>query len=245
MSLLLTIVTVSSFDHTRLKRTLESTRILPIGVEHVFVVPEQDLGSRELLASAKERGKHLKIAFDTNSGVYGAMNLGTFLASGEYVIFWNSGDILHSLADLEVFMSDLRSSQPSWAIASGILEVGTIHETSASDLRNFRDQKLGSYVSHQVIACKRELMFNLGLFDLSYKVAADTKMMQSLSRQEVPLFSSAVIVEIETPKFSAIHQRLGRFETGKLALYDILCRAYFRPILNVLKREINFLINAR
>lgn len=244
MSLLLTIVTVSSFDHTRLKKTLESTRLLPTGVEHVFVVPEQDFMSRELLAIEKEQGKPLKVAFDTNSGVYGAMNLGASVASGQYIIFWNSGDTLHSLSGFDFFVSELRNSNPSWAIASGKLEPGINHQISLIDLLNFRDQKPGSYVSHQVIACKRKLMFDLGLFDLSYKVAADTKMIQALSRQDVPLFSSAIIVKIETPKFSAIHHRLSRFETGKLALYDILCRAYFKPILNVLKREINFLINA-
>lgn len=245
MSLLLTIVTVSSFDHGRLKRTLESTRILPAGVEHVFVVPEQDLVSRELLANEKEQGKPLKVAFDTNSGVYGAMNLGASVASGQYVIFWNSGDTLHSFSDFDVFVSELRTSKPSWAIASGKLELGMIHHISSTDLRNFRDQKPKSYVSHQVIACERKQMFDLGLFDLSYKIAADTKMIQALVREDAPMFSSAIIVEIETPKFSAIHHRLSRFETGKLALYDILCRAYFRPILNVLKREIKFLINAR
>lgn len=235
---------MSSFDHTRLKATLESTRILPTGVEHVFVVPEQDLVSRELLASEKGQGKPVKVAFDTNSGVYGAMNLGASVASGQYVIFWNSGDSLHSLSDFNVFISEIRTLKPSWAIASGKLELGMNHQVSSIDLRNFRDQKPGSYVSHQVIACHRKLMFDLGLFDLSYKVAADTKMIQALSRQDVPMFSSAIIVEIETPKFSAIHHRLSRFETGKLALYDILRRAYFRPILNVLKREINFLVNA-
>ena len=245
MSLLLTIVTVSSFDHTRLKRTLQSTRILPTGVEHVFVVPEKDLESRELIASEKQQGKHLKVAFATNSGVYGAMNLGASTASGKYIIFWNSGDILHSVSDFEVFLSELRISKQSWAIASGKLELGMIHEVTPSDLQNFRDQKLGSYVSHQVIACRRDVMFDLGLFDLSYKVAADTKMIQALSGRDVPMFSSAVIVEIETPEFSAIHHRLSRFETGKLALSDILLHANFRPIMNVLKREINFLINSR
>ena len=236
---------MSSFDHTRLKRTMESTRILPTGVEHVFIVPEEDFVSRELLANEKEQGKPLKVAFDTNSGVYGAMYLGASLASGQYVIFWNSGDILQSLSDFDDFISELRNSKPAWAIASGRLELGKSHQISSADLRNFRDQKPQSYVSHQVIACKRKLMFDLGLFDLTYKVAADTKMIQALSREYAPMFSSAVIVGIETPKFSAIHHRLSRFETGKLALYDILCRAYFRPILNVLKRELNFLINAR
>jgi hypothetical protein len=244
MSLLLTIVTVSSFDHTRLSRTLRSTRILPSEVEHVFVVPEQDLESRDLISLEKEKGKRLKVAFDTNSGVYGAMNLGASVASGQYVIFWNSGDTLHSLSDFEVFLSELRNSKRSWAVASGKLELGTIHEVSPANLRNFRDQKPGSYVSHQVIACRRDVMFDLGLFDLSYRVAADTKMIQALSRRDVPMFSSSVIVEIETPKFSAIHHRLSRLETGKLALSDILLRAYFRPIINVLKREINFVISS-
>jgi hypothetical protein len=173
------------------------------------------------------------------------MNLGASVASGQYVIFWNSGDILHSLSDFEAFLSELRKSKLSWAIASGKLELGVIHEVTHSVLRNFRDQQPGSYVSHQVIACRRDVMFDLGLFDLSYKVAADTKMIQALSRRGVPMFSSAVIVEIETPKFSAVHHRLSRFETGKLALSDILLRAHFRPIINVLKREINFLINSR
>ena len=78
MSLLLTIVTVSSFDHLRLKLTLESMRLLPAGAEHIFIIPENDLTSRDLLEEASVQGVQLKFYVDNNTGVYSAMNLGFF-----------------------------------------------------------------------------------------------------------------------------------------------------------------------
>ena len=236
MSLLLTVVTVSAFDHTRLKRTLQSTKNLPDQVEHVCIIPERDLESRNLLAAEGANGRNLKIASDANSGVYAAMNLGASIASGEYVIFWNSGDLLH-----ENFLYELEKIRPIWALASGVHEDGRIHQNSLEGLRNFRDQKPGSYVSHQVIACNRRFMFDVGLFDLNYKIAADTKMIQAFTRLGSPMVSHSKIVEIETPQFSAKHHRRGRYETVKLAIIDLILRTNYKPLINVLKRELRLL----
>jgi len=241
MSLLLTIVTVSAFDHTRLKSTLESTQLLPSGVEHVFIIPENDLDSRNLLEGALVQGKQLKFSFDTNSGVYSAMNLGATMASGTYVIFWNSGDLLYSLSELEIFISELESSKPTWAIAQGVLESGAIHENSLLEVWNFRNQKVSSYVSHQVIVCKRSTMFDLGLFDTKYRVAADTKMIQALVRLSLPMISLSKIVHIEEPQYSSKFHRRSRYETAKLAILDLLLRAHYKPLINVCKRELLFL----
>lgn len=241
MSLLLTVVTVSAFDHTRLKRTLQSTKNLPDKVEHVCIIPEKDLESRNLLDSERAHGRNLKMAYDTNSGVYGAMNLGASIASGEYVIFWNSGDLLHSLSEFQNFLCDLENIKPIWALASGVHEDGRIHENSLEGLRNFRDQKPGSYVSHQVIASNRRFMFDVGLFDLNYKIAADTKMIHAFTRLGSPLVSHSRIVEIEAPQLSAKHHRRSRYETAKLAVVDLILRTNYKPLINVLRRELRLL----
>jgi len=243
MSLLLSIVTVSAFDHARLKLTLESTQILPKEVEHVFIIPKNDLVSRQLLEESLNHGKHLKFTFDDNAGVYSAMNLGATIASGEYVIFWNSGDLMHSLAEMEYFISEIESFKPLWAVAQGVLENGVIHKNLMPDIWNFQNQKPGSYVSHQVIACKRRTMFDLGLFDLKYKVAADTKMIHSFLRLSTPMVSQTKIVYIEKPQFSAQFHRRSRYETAKLALVDLVLRAHYKPLFNVCKREFYFLKN--
>ncbi len=234
-------MTVSAFDHTRLKLTLKSTQTLPVGVEHIFIVPENDLDSRHLLESASAQGRQLKFSFDTNSGVYSAMNLGATMASGEYVIFWNSGDLMYSPSELEIFVSELERYKPAWAIAQGVLENGAAHENSLREIWNFRNQKVGSYVSHQVIACKRKTMFDLGLFDTKYRVAADTKMIQALARLSLPMISLSKIVRIEKPKYSSKFHRRSRYETAKLATLDLLVRANYKPLINIFKRELLFL----
>ena len=241
MSVLLTIVTVAAFDHSRLKLTIESTLELPSSVEHVFIIPEQDEVSRQILEDALNQGKQLKIAHDSNSGVYSAMNLGVIIASGEYVIFWNSGDLMYSNSELEFFITEIEASKPTWAIARGVLEGGVIHENSLQDVWDFRNQKLGSYISHQVIACNRRVMFDLGLFDQRYRVAADTKLIQILTRLNQPLISSSKIVYIETPQYSARFHRRSRYETAKLAFLDLLFYFQMKPLLNVIMRELKFL----
>lgn len=234
-------MTVSAFDHTRLKLTLKSTQPLPVGVEHIFIIPENDRDSRHILESASAQGRQLKFSFDTNSGVYSAMNLGATMASGRYLIFWNSGDLMYSPSELDIFISELQSSKPTWAVAQGVLENGAVHENSLREIWNFRNQKVGSYVSHQVIACERKTMFDLGLFDTKYRVAADTKMIQALAKFSLPMISLAKIVRIEDPKYSSKFHRRSRYETAKLALWDLLLRANYKPLINICKRELLFL----
>lgn len=234
-------MTVSAFDHKRLKVTLKSTQSLPVGVEHIFIIPENDLDSRHLLEKSSAQGRQLKFSFDTNSGVYSAMNLGATMASGRYVIFWNSGDLMYSLSELEIFISELQNSKPTWAIAQGVLENGAAHENSLRETWNFRNQKVGSYVSHQAIACERKTMFDLGLFDTKYRVAADTKMIQALARLSSPMISLAKIVRIEEPKYSSKFHRRSRYETAKLASLDLMLRANCKPLINICKRELLFL----
>jgi len=241
MSLLLTIVTVSSFDHLRLKLTLESMRLLPAGAEHIFIIPENDLTSRDLLEEASAQGVQLKFYVDNNTGVYSAMNLGVTVASGKYVIFWNSGDLLFSLSELEMFLSELDSSKPTWAVAQGVLGSGSIHKNSLLEISNFGNQKVGSYISHQTIACERRTMFDLGLFDTKYKIAADTKMIQTLIKHSTPMISPSRIVYIEEPRYSSKFHRRSRYETTKLAILDLILRGNYKPFKNVCKRELLFL----
>lgn len=241
MSLLLSIVTVSAFDHERLKLSLGTTRLLPSRVEHVFVIPENDSVSRLLLEEAVAQGNPLKFSFDTNCGVYSAMNLGATIASGEYVMFWNSGDLINSISELEIFINEIDLYRPSWAVAQGVFENGMVHENSLIGILEFRNQTLGSFVSHQVIACERKTMFDLGLFDVKYQIAADTKMIQALVRLNNPMLSLSKIVIIEEPQYASKFHRKSRRETAKLAILDLLLRAYCKPFINVCRRELLFL----
>jgi hypothetical protein len=84
-------------------------------------------------------------------------------------------------------------------------------------------------------------MFDLGLFDVKYSVAADTKMIQALIRLNEPMISLSKIVRIENPLYSAKFHRRSRYETAKLAMLDLLLRGQYKPMINVCKREFLFL----
>ncbi len=243
MSLLLTIVTVSAFDHERLKITLESTRNLPINVEHVFIIPENDEIALNILKTTSLPVGQIKISFDDNSGVYNAMNIGATIASGTYVVFWNSGDLLYSISELDTFLCELEAREPIWAVAQGILETGVSQKNSLADVRNFKDQKAGTYISHQVVVCQRKTLFDLGLFHTKYLVAADTKMIKTLTQLSNPMVSDSLIVYIQNSRYASKFQRRSRYETAKLACLDLIFQGNYKPIINVCKREFRFIIN--
>ena len=87
---LVSIITVSAFDSTRLEKTLRSCSEISNDVEHIIVLPSTDYDSQELCSKFNSNNNVQRIiALDGNSGIYPAMNIGAKISTGKYIIFWN------------------------------------------------------------------------------------------------------------------------------------------------------------
>jgi glycosyltransferase involved in cell wall biosynthesis len=237
---LLSIITVSAFDGERLAKTLKSLIGLPISVEHVVVIPDEDSESYTLWESFKDSGANrIILVRDQQRGIYQAMNAGAIVANGKYICFWNAGDMLNTHNDLRVLLDNLRETCPKWAICQGQFEWrDTKQELSHSNLAGFVTHEADTFVSHQTVIVERMTFEKIGMFNCRYRVAADTAQITQLLSICLPSWEDAVAVWVETPNFASRNHRRARFEVFLIALRYLVGNQKFKALRNIFKNEI-------
>lgn len=97
----ITVVTVVYNSFSMLKKTLESSSI-PSDVEYLVVDGNSCDGAKRYLeefASSKKIDNFFYIS-EPDNGVYDAMNKAAHLATGEYIVFMNAGDLFYDESTL-------------------------------------------------------------------------------------------------------------------------------------------------
>jgi len=104
-------------------------------------------------------------------GIYDAMNKGVKMATGEWIVFMNSGDVFH-----DSFVID-HIFNVSNKLDSGIIYGNTLTLNSnkvavppQSITKNFF---IAETICHQSLFCRRDVFENVGFFDLKYRIIAD------------------------------------------------------------------------
>ena len=93
----LSIITINYNNRTGLERTLQSVENQNTrDFEHVIIDGASTDGSAEDIRKYAENKPNVIWVSEPDSGIYNAMNKGAKLASGEYLLFLNSGDDLYS-----------------------------------------------------------------------------------------------------------------------------------------------------
>ncbi len=116
------------------------------------------------------------LAYNQDTGLYNAMNIGTDQATGDYMIFLNGGDSLFDEKVLE-YTKDIaqRTDYPEYLYGNqaNVDENGRVkfYETAPAD----KEALIQRPASHQSLFFKREAYERMGLrYDESMKIAADT-----------------------------------------------------------------------
>lgn len=173
-----TVITVVFNDVTH----IEGTMLSVIGqtyknVEYIVVDGKSNDGTTDLIKGYSD--KITTWISEPDKGIYDAMNKGIALASGDYVIFMNSGDVFTSKYVLEnIFKVITDSPDVIYGHTIGIHKNGKLRQ----NLFPFYNSKrycppVG--ICHQSILVKT-IEAKKMLFDLSYKVCADHKMLHDL-----------------------------------------------------------------
>ncbi|SMD05237.1 glycosyltransferase family 2 protein [Pedobacter nyackensis] len=140
-------------------------------IEYIIIDGASKDGTKDIIYNYKSR--LAQFISEPDKGIYDAMNKGLSLATGDYVLFMNSGDEIYGPETVtEVF-----GSADSADIYYGETEMYDEQWQSLGQRRhrapehfNWKSFRHGMSVSHQAIYVKRSIA---GPFDLQYKFSAD------------------------------------------------------------------------
>jgi len=168
----LSIITIVYNNVQDIERTLKSIigQTYP-NIEYIVIDGASNDGTLEILNSNRQ---HIaKLISEPDKGIYDAMNKGLRIATGEYVLFMNSGDEIYSPETV----SNIFASAPDADIYYGETEMINDAGESLGQRRHkapeqftWKDFKYGMSISHQAIYIKRSLTEP---YDSRYALSAD------------------------------------------------------------------------
>lgn len=172
----LTIITINRNNQVGLRCTLESVRSqqgLSSPVEYVVVDGGSTDGSAALLTEFSDIITHS--VSERDNGIYNAMNKGVCMASGDYLLFLNSGDTLAS----NTVLHELEGHTLTGDVVVGLVNtvkdgrvIGRNHTVWGGEVTLFSLLLTG--IPHQGSLTRRELLIETP-FDESCRINADFK----------------------------------------------------------------------
>jgi hypothetical protein len=240
---ILTIITVTAFDLARLKRTLKSISGSTAQIEHVFVLPENDQESLNLVRDyASINQFSVKWIHDHKEGIYPAMNLGAESALGHYLLYLNSGDEILNQVQFALNLNSLAEARPVWAILGVDLPWNSEYHAYSGMERSFRWQQKNGYVSHQSVIVRRDAFLSLGRFSAVFPIAADTLCIFKFADMSSPFLLDGISVKVEEGNNVTSHNRESRLEV--LKIINLTGTVLDRTVsnYNFLKRELTFVL---
>lgn len=167
---LLSIITINYNNCLGLKNTINS--VIPIkndDIEYLVIDGASTDNSQSIINENKEYiDYHIS---EPDEGIYNAMNKGIRKASGEYVVFLNSGDIISKKVNLASFINATHNDD----IIYFNLEISDRKTffikryPSTLDFKYFCSDAL----PHVGTIIKKELLIKYGLYNENYKIVAD------------------------------------------------------------------------
>lgn len=110
---------------------------------------------------------------EPDSGIYNAMNKGIKIAKGEYLLFLNSGDVLHNASVIER-VSNAVSESIDLYYGDIIYKMTNQPDKTVYFPKNLNFNYFYKYnISHQASFIKRDLFYNIGFYNESKKIVSD------------------------------------------------------------------------
>ena len=167
---LISVVTVNYNNADGLRKTVmsvESQINRGANLEHVIV----DGGSNDDFGSVISdiHYKNFSIISEPDNGIYDAMNKGVRLASGNSIVFLNSGDYFYPIFDLRKFQEEHNLANEIVGCYTVQLSGRDAYIRPSVSKTRFAPRDLG----HQGIFCPRGILLQ-SPFDLNYPVSSDS-----------------------------------------------------------------------
>ncbi|MFD0940628.1 glycosyltransferase family 2 protein [Pedobacter boryungensis] len=168
----LSVITIVYNNAVDIERTMLSVlNQTYANIEYIVIDGASNDGTSDIINKYKDR--LAVFVSEQDQGIYDAMNKGLKLATGDYVLFMNSGDEIYAPDTVK----DVFASAPSGDIYYGETEMYDANWKSLGQRRHrapehfdWHSFKFGMNISHQAIYIKRSLTEP---YDLQYKYSSD------------------------------------------------------------------------
>lgn len=169
----LSVITVVYNNVRDIDRTITSVlnQTYP-AIEYIIIDGRSDDGTLDIIQ--KHGSRISRVISEKDRGIYDAMNKGLALATGDYVIFMNSGDAFYAADTVEKVFATAPWADIYYGETEMIndrLESLGQRRHQAPEKFTWKSFKYGMNVSHQAIYIKRSLTEK---YDLKYQLSADT-----------------------------------------------------------------------
>ncbi len=168
----LSIVTIVFNNVLHIERTLESViRQTYPHIEYIVIDGGSTDGTMDLIRKYTDRITHL--VNEKDRGIYDAMNKGLALATGDYILFMNSGDELYDPKTVANVFASAPDADMYYGETEMIDENGTSlgqRRHAAPDAFTWRSFRYGMCISHQAIYIRRSIT---APYNLTYELSAD------------------------------------------------------------------------
>lgn len=155
--------------------------------EHI-IVPASSGDSTSLLAGELSLGRTVFHVQD-GRGIYSAMNQGLALATQDFVVFLNAGDMLAGAETFTSVRGALTSEGSQWFVFGGSVVRGE-DIVEVHPVRNPNPWLVGSgkaNIMHPSVYYRRTFLAELGKYDESFHIAADLELNMRAVAQASPL----------------------------------------------------------
>ncbi|RVT75880.1 glycosyltransferase [Flavobacterium sufflavum] len=168
----LSIITINYNNASGLQRTVESV-ISQRYSDMEYIVVDGDSTDDSVSVIKKHESSIDKWVSEKDNGIYNALNKGIQMATGDYLLFLNSGDHFYDSDILYKIQHHIRERD---LIAFDIHMLGLGHDF----IHKHPDELLFSFLfeetfAHQSVFIKRSLFDKIGLYDENLKIVADWK----------------------------------------------------------------------
>lgn len=190
MKIRFSIVTVTYHAAQVLQRTLDSVLVQSYsGIEHLIIDGASTDATLSMVMAYKQQsdsgegGHEVRILSEPDHGLYDAMNKALRLATGDYIVFLNAGDVLPSEHTLQSVSDTYAKAVEQDGVEPGVMygdtdvvdnEGNFLYHRKLQPPRklSWRSFKWGMLVCHQAFYARTEIAKEIP-YNLQYRYSAD------------------------------------------------------------------------
>lgn len=162
----ISVITINYNNANGLEKTMHSVFIQDYAaIEFIVIDGGSDDGSADIAAQYKNRLAYF--ISEKDNGIYHAMNKGIQQATGEYLMFLNSGDYLLHKTSISSIFSETQRDEILYAQLQ--TEKGPVVYPASPDFLFFFKNSIG----HPASFIQQELFNKFGMYNESYRIVAD------------------------------------------------------------------------